>query len=292
MKSRHINHLSSIADNYDAFILDVFGIVHEGGAIIASAQDIISQLAANKKQVLFLSNSPHRAKIVEEHLKKLGIERSNFHGVLTAGELTYRFLEKNAERPLKTPCRLCYLIGAKDLKSIVPNKAYQFTKDIDAADFILAAGPESNDHTIEFYEAVLKRAAHRSLPMICSNPDLQVISEGKYEIRAGKIAMLYQQLGGVVYFQGKPHPSIYERAQQMLGNINKGRILVIGDSIVTDIVGAKSAQLDSLLAVSQTTLFEIGQKEMSCANSDLLEGLYQLRNNLYLPTFFSNPLKW
>ena len=68
---------------------------------------------------------------------------------------------------------------------------------------------------------------------------------------AGAIAALYEQMGGEVYWCGKPHPSAYgtalDVAQQKRGKvIEKSRVLGIGDAARTDLKSAEVAGVDGL----------------------------------------------
>jgi ribonucleotide monophosphatase NagD (HAD superfamily) len=64
-------------------------------------------------------------------------------------------------------------------------------------------------------------------------------------ICAGLLAEYYEKIGGKVKYFGKPHKNIYEFCFKLLNEKNK--ILVIGDSLENDIMGANSQNLDSLL---------------------------------------------
>ena len=81
--------------------------------------------------------------------------------------------------------------------------------------------------------------------MVCTNPDLIVHRGLKQEYCAGTLAEIFKELGGDVIYFGKPYPEIYKFCIKKNENI-----LVIGDSIHTDIKGANNMNLDSLLITS------------------------------------------
>src|SRR5205814_2692045 len=114
------------------------------------------------------------------------------------------------------------------------------------ADFILNTGPAEWDDAIETYAPVMHGALARRLPMVCANPDLVVVHNGKPALCAGALAEEYQHLGGRVRWHGKPYPSVYDSCLGLLGIADKRRILAIGDSLRTDIAGAAGAGIDSL----------------------------------------------
>src|SRR5712691_544195 len=83
--------------------------------------------------------------------------------------------------------------------------------------------------------------------MVCANPDLGVIHDGKPALCAGALAEHYERVGGRVRWHGKPYPSVYGSCLALLGVADRRRLLAIGDSLRTDIAGAAAAGIDSLL---------------------------------------------
>ncbi len=101
-------------------------------------------------------------------------------------------------------------------------------------------------------------ALARGLPMVCANPDLVVIHDGKPALCAGALAEQYEAIGGRVRWHGKPYPSVYDSCLGLLGIADRPRILAIGDSLRTDIAGAGGAGLDSLLIAGGVHAAEFG----------------------------------
>jgi HAD superfamily hydrolase (TIGR01459 family) len=119
------------------------------------------------------------------------------------------------------------------------------------ADFLLNTGPDDHlgpdDPSI--YAPTLHAALAANLPMVCANPDLEVVRDGKRIICAGLLAEYYESQGGRVIQRGKPDPAIYTPTLALLGT-EKSRTLAIGDSLRTDITGAKAAGIDACWILS------------------------------------------
>jgi HAD superfamily hydrolase (TIGR01450 family) len=94
--------------------------------------------------------------------------------------------------------------------------------------------------------------------MVCANPDLVVIHDGKPALCAGALAEQYEAMGGRVRWHGKPYPSVYDSCLGLLGINDPRRILAIGDSLRTDIAGAEGAGIDSLLIAGGVHAAEFG----------------------------------
>ncbi len=109
---------------------------------------------------------------------------------------------------------------------------------------MLNTGPDDHRNPSDMgeFEAVLEDCARHRLPMICGNPDLEVIRGGVRVLCAGALAVRYQELGGDVRSLGKPDPAIYQPVLEQLG-LPPGRVLAVGDALRTDIAGAAAVDL-------------------------------------------------
>ena len=89
---------------------------------------------------------------------------------------------------------------------------------------------------------------------ICSNPDTTIPKHGILRYCPGHFAKIIEQHGGNVIYTGKPETSIYDLVFQRKPKINKDRILMIGDTFETDILGANRSGIDSALVLSGNSL--------------------------------------
>jgi HAD superfamily hydrolase (TIGR01459 family) len=177
-------------------------------------------------------------------ITEIGIAPALYDALLSSGEAAWQWLAAG-----KAPGPHLYPIMAArdgDMLEGVPAKA---VARIEAADFILNTGVESAGDRVEDFEEVLAAGAGRGLLMVCANPDLMVIHAGKPEICAGALALRYEELGGRVQYFGKPHAPIYDACLALLAVADRRRILAVGDSLRTDIAGARGAGIGSLLVL-------------------------------------------
>ena len=109
---------------------------------------------------------------------------------------------------------------------------------------MLNTGPDDHRNPTDMaeFEDVLQDCARHHLPMICANPDLQVIRGGVRVLCAGSLALRYQELGGDVRSIGKPDPAIYQPVLQSL-DLPVERVLAVGDALHTDIAGAAGVDI-------------------------------------------------
>ncbi len=241
--------LAELADRYEGFILDVWGVMHQGGAAYPEALACVRRLRAAGKRVVFLSNAPRRAERVAAVLQDKGVSPGDYDAVLSSGEATRRAFAARAEAPAANLGRRYVLFGPHADDDLLDGLGYERTDRLADADFMLAIGFQRDRGTVEAHDPMLREAQACALPMVCVNPDKLVIRLGKAELCAGAIAARYAALGGTVHYFGKPYPAVYALCHEALG-LAPREILAVGDGLETDIRGANRASLDSLLVTS------------------------------------------
>ena len=250
MTIRLIDGMGALAPDYDGFILDLWGVVHDGVAPFPGVLDCMGRLIAAQKRVVLLSNAPRRANDVIRRIARIGVPEGLYHGVMSSGEEAWQHLHDRTDSFYAALGRRCLHIGSERDLEIREGLDLDFVETPEEADFILNTGPAEWDDTIEDYAAVLDAARGRNLPMVCANPDLVVIHGGKPALCAGALAEHYESVGGRVRWHGKPYPSVYDSCLALLGIAERRRLLAIGDSLRPDIAGAAGAGIDSLLIAS------------------------------------------
>ncbi|HEX3864619.1 MAG TPA: TIGR01459 family HAD-type hydrolase [Stellaceae bacterium] len=256
MTIRVIDGMRELAPRYDGFILDLWGVVHDGVAPFPGVLDCMERLLGAGKRLVLLSNAPRRADDVVRRIAGIGVPDTLFHGVMSSGEEAWRYLSRRDEPFYAALGRHCLHIGSDRDLEIREGLDLTFVTTPAEADFILNTGPAEWDDTIEDYAPIFAAARERDLPMVCANPDLVVVHGGKPALCAGALAEHYEAIGGRVRWHGKPYPSVYDSCLTLLGIADRRRILAIGDSLRTDIAGAVAAGIDSLLVASGIHLAE------------------------------------
>lgn len=283
-----LSGLSELANGYDGFIVDLWGVLHDGVAAFPEALDGLGRLRALGKRVVILSNAPRRAQAVADRNAEMGIGPEHFDAIATSGEMTWRHLKERRDPWYRALGRRCYPVGPKRDHGLREGLDYDFVETVIDADFVLLTGALTADDRPEDYRPLLDQALTRRLPLVCANPDLVVIRGGRREICAGAIAELYRDLGGEVRAHGKPGREIYERCFALLGIAARERIAAVGDSLATDIAGAQAAGIDGLFVLSGIHDQELALDERGRAPPDRLAALcsrYAARPRAVLPRF-------
>ena len=238
-----INGLSDIADRYDSFILDIFGVIHDGIRPFPGTYDCLSQLQNAGKQVCLLSNSPRRAEGAAAQMEAMGLPPALCNHIVTSGEATYEALHHRSPEMGDD----CWFIGTSMINEIVRGHNLNLVDGPEEASFILNAIPGTESRTVDELKRQLAMAADKGLSMICANPDLVVnIGNTQHEC-AGTFAKIYEEMGGTVSYYGKPYAPVYERCLELLDMSDKDRICAVGDSFHTDIAGANAFGIDCVM---------------------------------------------
>lgn len=270
-----ISGISSIIDKYQYFILDIWGVIHDGTALYPQVLETLQYLKQAKKTVCLLSNAPRRAHIVVDFLTKMGISSDLYSFVLTSGEAVYLDLQHNQQNGfINFQQKYCYAGPLKD-QDLLNGLNYQQT-DVSLANFVLNTGFDNDDSTLQEKIPLLKKAKERDLPMICANPDLMVVKQtGQKIICAGVMAQYYQNLGGKVFYYGKPLVKVYEILHNLLEKPNKSSIIAVGDGLETDILGANSFQIASLLVTGGILTHELKSSFCQQVHLDKIKNVCQ-----------------
>jgi HAD superfamily hydrolase (TIGR01459 family) len=247
MTFRLIDGMRELAPDYDGFLLDLWGVVHDGTAPFPGVLDCMSRLIAAKKRVVLLSNAPRRADDVVRRIAAIGVPEGLYHGVMSSGEEAWQHLAQRDDPFYAALGRRVLHIGSERDMEIREGLDFDFVETPADADFLLNTGPVGWEDTIADYAPVLDAARASGLPMVCANPDLVVIHNGRAALCAGALAEHYERIGGRVRWHGKPYPSVYDSCLALMGIAERRRILAIGDSLRTDIAGAAGAGIDALL---------------------------------------------
>ena len=271
---KELNHLSEVFDVYDTFVIDLWGVIHNGIKLNEKAIEAVAQLKKKCKKIVFLSNAPRPSIKVVKFLLKMKMDKKYLTNVMTSGEAAMDAINQN-----KFGKKFFHLGPPRDASIFEKVKEHKTT--IDSCDFILCTGlfdeddPDINkiqlhENDLDYYKNLLSK--YTSKKLVCTNPDLTVHRGSKEEYCAGYIAKIFEELGGKAIYYGKPHKEIYDMCFK-----ENEKVLAIGDNLRTDIKGANNLNKDCLFISD-------GVHRSEFSNNLELEKLfnkYQVKANYY-----------
>jgi HAD superfamily hydrolase (TIGR01459 family) len=239
----NIPGLGSIAEEYDAILCDIWGVVHNGKAPFMAACEALERFREERGPVIMISNSPQPSVSIPDSFARLGVPGGFWDAIVTSGDATIDELARRAPGP-------AYKLGPERDDRLYEGLELNFT-DLDSAEFISCTGLFEDDETPDDYRELLGEALSRELEFICVNPDVKVRIGDQIVYCGGALAQLYEKMGGRVIYSGKPHEPIYRLSrawlEEVLGHVpDVERVLCIGDNIFTDLLGAQEQSYDCL----------------------------------------------
>jgi HAD superfamily hydrolase (TIGR01459 family) len=280
--------LSEIAERYQGFIIDQWGVLHDGGEPYPGALDCLRNLRGLGVRIVLLSNSGKRAAFNQKRLAAMGYDDSLYDAVVTSGEACWQSLKDKTEPGFEDIGSKCYLWARGGDLSHVEGLDIEAVDKAEDADFLFLAGVP--DYAgIDAYLPALEIGAKRGLVLICANPDIIAIyPNGGRGMAPGGVAKRYEEMGGKAVYVGKPHRPVYDLCLKKLDGLATDAILGIGDSMQHDIAGGNGIGIDTLLLTHGVLrdAFADAKDEASRQTAvDRLEEEYRARPRWVLPSF-------
>lgn len=272
-------------DAYSAWLLDQFGVLHDGVDPYEHAIDLVRKLKEEKQaRLVILTNSARSAPHTYKRLEGMGFKREWFCGVATSGDVCTRVLSltpgQHDDKLLPREHPLWKDISGRNISEEGKRKRRclhftwsKFDKvtgiDLDALDIEVTTDPEQADFVLvhwmdcialegnqelrkvseEDIEDLLAQCAKFSLPMLVANPDIVACKGEALLPMPGSLAVKYKELGvpiEKIHLLGKPSPIMYNYAKDsFLSDVPKSEIIAVGDSLEHDIKGACTWEVDS-----------------------------------------------
>lgn len=236
--------LSEIADRFDIFLMDAFGVLNIGDTAIPGTRERIDTLRADGKRVLVVSNaaSISHAELGEKY-HRLGFDFSP-QDIVTS-RATMAALGQELEG-LHWGVMALEGAGFEDLGPLKTTPLGDDAEAYSAVDgFLLIGSGNWTEPRQTLLEGALRERPRR---VLVANPDIVAPRETGFSAEPGHFAHRLADVSGIEpEFFGKPFPSIFDLAFDRIGPVDRDRTLMVGDSLHTDILGAQSVGVASAL---------------------------------------------
>lgn len=255
---------AELAARYDGFVLDIWGVLHDGQKPYPGVLEALRALRAQGKRIVLLSNAPRRSWYVADQLTAMGIGPELYDGIVTSGEVAWTMLRDRAHPWFAPLGDKAFHLGPERDLSVVEDLPLSRVATPAEAGWVLATGPdlERGADSVEPYQPLLEDCARHGLPMLVVNPDRAVMVGGVRLICAGAFSDRYQELGGSVMEIGKPDAMVYETVLATLG-LPADKVVAIGDTPHTDLLGARNAGIDAVWAMTGLAADSMGANPTS-----------------------------
>ena len=245
MTQAQITPLQSLRDifqKYNTYLVDQWGVLHNGGSILPTALKTLQMLYECNKKVIIVSNSGYPREHTYQRMEDSGVPRYLYCDVMTSGDhLRHAFAQGRFAYLGTTP----YFMDYDPIHTELGGYTLTHTP-IEQASFVFCCRAYPG---VESRMEDLKIALNRGLELICSNPDLYAQSpNGDLHPCPGLIAEAYQKMGGKVHMFGKPCWEMYALCCELADGWNT--VIAVGDSLAHDIKGANNFDIPSVFITS------------------------------------------
>ena len=237
---KKISSFKNVINNYDYFLFDQWGVLHNGYKKFLEAEKCLEFLKLKNKKIILISNSANPSLQSEANLKRLGYSEKLFDYCVTSGQIALNNINKDIYKKYGRKCFPLELSREK-----IKYFDLDCTKNIEKANSAMIADLKDGLSILDFAEYLDKIFKYK-LPLLCANPDYLVHNNNTLSMCGGTVAQLYFDLGGTVFRYGKPYEPIYEDIIKRMSIKNKKKVLVIGDSLWHDIAGGRKMKFDTL----------------------------------------------
>lgn len=237
-KSTWVDGLADLAKDFDVFLLDAFGVLNLGQTAIKSAPAAVGTLQSAGKRVMVLTNGASLpATETQIKLKQLGFKFALENIVASRDALCHGLTESF---PRAQDTTLWGVMARPDSQlDTLPIDSIALANDIKLFDkvsgFILLGASYWTEHQ---QRLLMQSLLQNPRPVWVGNPDLVAPNEHHFSLEPGYFAHQLSLINGVtLHFFGKPFSNIYQLACAHLKSIPKQRIIMVGDTLHTDILG-------------------------------------------------------
>jgi len=242
-------YISQTLNDYDLFLFDLWGVVVENDELYPGVVESINKILRQKKG-FFVSNAPRPAFAMKDRLQNWGFENVTEEMIITSGDIARELILEEAKKLKREKLKIFHLGDDKN-DEILSRFDYIVTHDHKEADvFLLSLHRDENENIREFDTLLQNVAKQDSILTICANPDISIPKGNIIRYCAGYFAQIIEKNGGKVVYTGKPKDIMYKHVFKKAGKILKNRILMIGDTFETDILGAQNSGIDSALVLT------------------------------------------
>ena len=253
-----------LVDQFDVFLLDLDGVVYVGDTLLSGVTEALASLRSRGRVVRFVTNDPRPSrKDVVHRLGRLGV-RATVEEIVSSGWATACWLRQQG-------ITRAYVVGSDGLRGELAAQGVESVEGSGAEAVVVGC-----DETVTYRDLAQATALLRTgVPFVATNVDATFpTASGPWPATGAVVAAIQTASGRRPVVVGKPGPEMFRLAQRGLPATT--RVVVVGDTPATDVVGAHCAGLPAILVAPATPSSGRGQCDPTVAEATVtgLAGLF------------------
>jgi HAD superfamily hydrolase (TIGR01450 family) len=257
---KRIENFKSIIDKYDIIFFDAFGVIKTYQGLVPGIQKTFEYLLAQGKEYYIVTNDASRSPVqLAESYHKHGLNQITPDRIVSSGMLTKEYLD------LKVDDGIVAFLGTPESSHYIDSSGLHtlpvsaITPDnIDKVNALIFLDDEGFDWCSDLNKTV-NILRKRTIPVIVANTDKAYpVSLSDVGIAIGGIAAMIESIIGKQFIRfGKPDSQMFMFAYDLIREyrpVTKQQIVMVGDTLQTDILGGNKFGFDTVLVLSGNTL--------------------------------------
>ncbi len=253
-----VDDLAAIDPHFDVFLFDAFGVLNVGETVLEEAPKRLASLREKGKQVFILTNAASQQKQAQiEKYKRFGFNLAD-ECIVSSREILLQNMQDDVLAQGYERIGIITICDLSDWPKEASHIRYDYADDADNQAFydcdafvFMSSGKWNESHQIKL-EAELKK---RPRPVYVGNPDIVAPRETHLSLEPGYYAHQLMDITNVkTSFYGKPYDNAFEeaisRAKRSHPDLQRNRVLMIGDTLHTDILGGKAVGISTALVTN------------------------------------------
>lgn len=260
----------ALLNNYKVIFFDAYGVIRNYNGLIPGIRNTFEWLESVKKDYFIITNDASRSpqKLVERY-QAYGLHNIRPDRFISSGMLAREFIE------LKVKSGIVAYLGTASSAHYIKQPGVEIMpiQDLDESNIekvtaLVLLDDEGFDWNDGLNKAV-NLLRWRSIPAIVANPDgAYPMSKHDVGIAIGGLSWMIEKITGKKFYRfGKPDSQIFmfawELAKEKIPDLQKKDILMVGDTLHTDILGGNKFGLDTALVLTGNILAEDAQTRIN-----------------------------
>lgn len=257
---QRIDNFKSIIDRYEIIFFDAFGVLKNYEGLVPGIEKTFEYLTRQGKEYYIVTNDASRSPVeLAQSYHKKGLTVIDPERIISSGMLTKEYLD------LKVKDGIVAFLGTPESAHYIDNEGRHTmpvsavnSSNIDTVNALVFM----DDEGFNWFEDINKAVnilRKRPIPAIVANTDYAYpLTVNDIAVAIGGIANMVESIVGKEFIRfGKPDSQMFMFAYDMIRErrpINKKDIVMVGDTLFTDIMGGNKFGLDTVLVLSGNTL--------------------------------------
>lgn len=263
-----IDNFKSIVDKYDVIFFDAFGVLKNHNGLLAGIESTFDYIKSQNKEYYIITNDASRSPIqLAESYHQLGLEAVTANRIISSGMLAKEYLD------LKVHDGIVAYLGTENSAHYIDSSGLHTLPvslinqtNIEKVNVLVFLDDEGFDWSKDL-NTVVNLLRKRPIPVIVANTDYAYpVNKHEVAIAVGGIATMIENIVERDFIRfGKPDSQMFMFAYDLIRKyriISKKDIVMVGDTLYTDILGGNKFGLDTVLVFSGNTRADDAETRM------------------------------